>query len=824
MSRFGSIAGRIVPTTSQPTSQPTTTTDSLVEDAVAPPEGALGSLRERMAAKVAARVKANKVAEALSIDDFNKEPAPLHPDDKAAIQARVATLAPVLPPAQLDTNQHQGQLDTLRAELAGATGIKAKILAKKVAALEAQVGILAAEVVHKVDMQATEAQVMEQYTDKLEELQEELPAAEELPQPEPTKPTTLAERIAARKIAAQAVEQKAEEEKAKTVQPSQVTHAALMNSMNCAVQEAVGREAATKSLSLAERLAIKRNAADQASLSTAGETKPSIVAEGKPAVHRDVHAPANRATVVLNKRQGEAVEKAIDGKTFSLIGAAGTGKTTSVRQLARELLESGMLGEVDYKRQGGEGRNDRVQGLSIAFVAFTRRAANNLRDSICADEELKEHFYNSCQTIHNLLEFYPEQYSYEADDGELRESMRFVPAKGAWDKLDITHLVIEEGSMVGLDLADMLMQALQAGVQIIYIGDINQLPPVFGASILSYALVKLPIVELTEVYRQALDSGIIRNAHNILAGRDLEFCDDFVAYEEYAKGRGLGIKRVGTDVPKGGTEIQAGPHKISLLYAQLFEGLYGKGDYDPDQDIILSPFNKHDLGTTNLNNHIAQFLGKKRDAVVYEVITGFEKWYLAVGDRVMVDKQDGTIKQIAVNATYSGTAAQPPGTDLTRFGVRTLCEGQMADMEKLDYSNFNVEAALEEDAGERKRAASHVVTVELDTGSTLILMSAGDFSQQRFSLGYCLTVHKAQGCEWRTVYFIMHKSHHVSATRELFYTGVTRAREKCVVLAKDYTLKQAVSAQRIKGNSTYEKIEYFNSGALADLELVQVEK
>lgn len=611
------------------------------------------------------------------------------------------------------------------------------------------------------------------------------------------------------------------------------TTLALRAALETPAHAALDHEQETVALSLRERMLAKKMFAEQKAM--AGEAPAPIKIAGvddsptRELVHEtpphDVHAPANRQVVTLNEKQSLAVGNAIKGLTFCMIGAAGTGKTTSVRQLCKELLASGVLNTVNFKRQGGEGAMDRVDGLSIALVAFTRRAANNLRDSICADPELKEHFYASCQTIHNLLEFFPEDYEVEdKETGELRQSMHFVPNKGAWDKLTITHLVIEEGSMVGLDLADMLMQALENGVQIIYIGDINQLPPVFGASILSYALVKLPIVELTEVYRQALDSGIIRNAHNILAGRPLEYSDDFMGYEEYAKGKGLGIKKLNADMPEGGTAVQAGPAKLSQMYASLFKGLHGKGDYDPEQDIILSPFNKHELGTVNLNNHIAQFLGELREAVVYEVVTGFEKWYLAEGDRVMVDKQDGGIVHIEANAGYLGATPQIPGSDLSRFGVRKLCAAQAQDLDSVDYGNFNLDAGLDEDAGERKRAASHKVQVQLDMGDLVTLNNAADFSQQRFSLGYCLTVHKSQGCEWRKVFFILHKSHHVMANRELFYTGATRAREKCIMLAKQTTLDHAIKSQRIKGNSTAEKIEFFNSGALADVELVMVER
>ena len=86
---------------------------------------------------------------------------------------------------------------------------------------------------------------------------------------------------------------------------------------------------------------------------------------------------------------------------------------------------------------------------------------------------------------------------------------------------------MEESSMIDLPLWNFLFEAMQRGTQCIFIGDINQLPPVFGPSILNYALTQLPIIELKTVYRQALESSVLRNAHNILEGKSLEEAPDF---------------------------------------------------------------------------------------------------------------------------------------------------------------------------------------------------------------------------------------------------------------------------------------------------------
>lgn len=231
--------------------------------------------------------------------------------------------------------------------------------------------------------------------------------------------------------------------------------------------------------------------------------------------------------------------------------------------------------------------------------------------------------------------------------------------------------------------------------------------------------------------------------------------------------------------------------------------------------MILSPFNKQECGTINLNNWIAQHLGTRRGAVVHEIIAGFNKLYLAVGDRVMVNRMDGVITDIYRNPAYHGKEPQIAGKNLTRFGMRILGEADTASFDEiaLDYSTFSLDALANEKA-ERKQQASHTVKVQLDNGQVEELASTGDFGDQSFSLGYALTVHKAQGSEWRKVFLILHKDHATMLYRELFYTAVTRARTKVTIIAKDNVIDKAIANQRIKGNTIADKIEYFNSGVM----------
>ena len=506
--------------------------------------------------------------------------------------------------------------------------------------------------------------------------------------------------------------------------------------------------------------------------------------------------------ITLNSQQLAAKELAFQGMSFVLTGAAGSGKTTCQRAIAQALLQDNKLKTCSFKTYNALGRKEYKAGPSIAFCAYTRRAARNLERAVHKLPELEEALKHNIMTIHMLLEYEPVTY---VDPLTNEEVFRFEPQRTANNPLNITHLIVEESSMLGLDLWEKLYDALPEGVQIIFIGDINQLPPVFGPSIMNYALMQLPIVELYEVYR---NQGIVlENAHHILKGESIEEDNNFV------------IAR-GKEPVQHGQEIMS--RKIGNLMNSLsnLEGDDGYPEYDPEDCIILSPFNKQPLGTDNLNNWIAQFIGDKRKAVVHEVLAGFHKHYLAKGDKVMFNKRDGVIVDIYNNPKYTGKVPQLPGSDLLRFGTRrlgaadveemnaTLAEMDNASKIGIDYENFS----LEDEKLERTRQASHEVVIQYEDGTKDAISSAGDFAPACFSLGYCLTVHKAQGSEWRKVFIILHKAHAVMCYRELLYTAVTRARTKVVIIAKDNVIDKTIANPRIKGNTLKDKLEFFNSG------------
>jgi ABC-type oligopeptide transport system ATPase subunit len=494
-----------------------------------------------------------------------------------------------------------------------------------------------------------------------------------------------------------------------------------------------------------------------------------------------------------NDRQQLAIKYAQQGKSFCLIGAAGTGKTTTLKGCIQILQASNSLpilkSNTKYLHAGLPG---------IAFVSYTRRAVRQIAKQLPKDMAMH------AITLHKLLEFEPVFYEYTTPDGRLAKTMRFEPARHGGNPLprDLRCIVVDESSMVSTDLFNMLCEAMNHGFQVIFLGDLHQLPPVYGEAILANKLQELPVVELTEVYRQALDSPIIRLATDIKDGKEIPV-----------------NAKVKWTSPDGKSNVVINPWPKQLSGEDAMDGLTGtinnvikSGNFNEEEDVILMPFNKS-CGTIELNLHIANTLAIQRGAVVHHVIAGFIHWYLAVGDRLLVDKQDCIIKGIEKNPRYVGKSPLEPATTLDRWG--TYQDEKVHH--HLEESDEDIDALLErmadQNVEDKVNQASHVLVLEsLDSGATFRVSEVGTINNMVFS--YALTVHKSQGSEWRRVFLFLHSSHHMMCSRELVYTAVTRAKEDLIIICepdrKDSpgTLTRAAKNPRIKGNTLEEKLAW----------------
>lgn len=506
--------------------------------------------------------------------------------------------------------------------------------------------------------------------------------------------------------------------------------------------------------------------------------------------------------IQYNERQLEFVDLGGSGQSAVLIGAAGTGKTTCQKGVMKKLIASGRAGVL--QADGHKYLQSETPGIVV--VSFTRRAVSNIRRNV--SEDMK----SNCLTIHALLEYEPVYYDIlDEATGDMKKTMRFEPTRHAMRPLpsSIKTCVIEEGSMVSIELYKELSDALPSNCQYIFLGDIQQLPPVFGSAILGYKMLELPVVELTEVYRQALESSIIRLAHRILSGVPIPAEE----YPEWKVDKQLTIhpwkKKLAADT-------------ALLTIAKFLTIAIENGLYIPEDDMVLLPFNKG-CGTIELNKHIAQHMARKRKVPVFEIIAGFKKEYLSVGDKVLYDKEDAIITEIVVNPAYGGAKPQPEGLWLDYWGYNSGDENGIQIEHTIEGDNKDTKGEIDIDfmlaqsiasAGEdRVRQASHIITVRIqETDREIKLDSAGDINA--LLLSFALTVHKSQGSEFRKVFLMLHQSHATMLSRELLYTAVTRAKEELYIICEPESMAKGILSQRIKGNSLAEKAEWFKGKLL----------
>jgi exodeoxyribonuclease V alpha subunit len=235
-----------------------------------------------------------------------------------------------------------------------------------------------------------------------------------------------------------------------------------------------------------------------------------------------------------------------------LTGGPGTGKTTLLRGL------SACLGDL---------------GLRVAQAAPTGRAARRMAESTGRD----------AKTIHRLLEFQPQTMGFE---------------RTAQNPLEDDVVVVDEVSMVDVELFAALLAALRKEARLILVGDPDQLPSVGPGTVLADLLElgrqgteRLAVVRLTEVFRQARASMIVTGAHDVLKGRDPRTGQ---------KGQDADLFLIERDDPEACLEV------IKELLSKRIPTRFG---LDPLAQVqVLTPMHKGLLGATNLNRELQQLL------------------------------------------------------------------------------------------------------------------------------------------------------------------------------------------------------------------------
>ena len=580
------------------------------------------------------------------------------------------------------------------------------------------------------------------------------------------------------------------------------------------ISEIQARIAASKAEKLAALLSAPPSTSPKEAVSLAPSPSPSPATPVVPVVPV-VLTPINRNDdITYNEQQQEAINACCAFENVVICGSAGTGKTTIMKEVASRLTRDASM---PLLRESTGSETDLVLkrgNPGVVAVSFTRTAVNNI--SRAMDGIIP------CFTIHKLLEFKPVMYNVIDEAGEPKTKRIFEPTRNVINPLprELRTIIIEESGVVSITLFNMLLAAIPeiSRVQFIFLGDLFQLDPPYDPAILGFSLIspRFKKIELTQVYRQKLHSPILRFALDIKDKKAIgsnHYASSSISNEHGT----LLIKPFKKKVDE---------FKATMDAAKFLKSEWESGLYFPERDAVILPFNKR-FGSTELNLLIADFMGKARKAVVHEIIAGFEKKYLAVGDHVVVNKLKGIITNIARNDGYLGkNSPQLASPNLDRFGYNGNRNLEDADILAIDDDEHDeidrLMAASLAGNEDRLRNASHVVSVTLDTGEILELSGAGDFNTAKFDFSYCLTCYKAQGSEWDTVYVFSHKSHAVMLCNEFFYTAATRAKKRLVMICEPDHLSKAMIKQGIIGNNWQQKSLHFkkNVAKLSALPLV----
>jgi exodeoxyribonuclease V alpha subunit len=388
----------------------------------------------------------------------------------------------------------------------------------------------------------------------------------------------------------------------------------------------------------------------------------------------------------LAPEQEEAVKLAFGSNVAVLTGGPGCGKSFTIRSVV----------ELARAKKG-----------TVVLVAPTGRAARRLA-------ELAGH---EASTVHRLLELQP--------GGD--------PTFDRDHPLDADLVVVDESSMMDVILANKLIRAIPPGAHLLLVGDVDQLPSVGAGEVLRDLLAAgaIPRVRLTQIFRQARQSGIVVNAHRINRGQSPQLT-------------GFGDFYWFACEPSEDSGLHPAEETAKLVVDIAARRVPARFGLDPVRDIqVLTPMHRGPAGAGNLNSLLQEALTPHRDATP-------EKRYggrvFRVGDKVTQLRNNYDKGRAGI---FNGTVGVVTALSLEEQTLTVLTD----EDEAVDY-----------DFGELDELAH----------------------------AYAVTIHRSQGSEYPAVVIPVTTSAWTMLRRNLLYTGVTRARKLIVLAGSRRALAQAV--------------------------------
>ena len=443
---------------------------------------------------------------------------------------------------------------------------------------------------------------------------------------------------------------------------------------------------------------------------------PMLEAENLPAqnmaIRKRLERMAENLSMELDELQLKAVEESIKNGLFILSGGPGTGKTTTINMIIR-YFES--------------------EGMDIFLAAPTGRAAKRMTEATGFE----------AKTIHRLLEL----NSALSDDDTRRANFE----RNQENPLEADVVIIDEMSMVDIQLFQALLKAILPGTRLILVGDVDQLPSVGPGQVLRDLMNSeaFPMVTLEKIFRQAGESDIVVNAHRINKGEQIALDNksrDFFLLER---------------------------NDVNVIYKHMIqlirEMLPNYVNATPFDIQVLTPMRKGSLGCETLNGILQRYLNP---ADPHKKEHSYGNTVFREGDKVMQIKNNYQLEWEIV-----GRYNIPIDKGMGVFN---------GDMGRVLEINETMSTLL----------------VEFDDGRRVNYPFSG---LEELELSYAITIHKSQGSEYPAVILPLLGGPKMLFNRNLLYTGITRARNCVTILGSSETVRNMID--NVSENRRYTALE-----------------
>ena len=465
-------------------------------------------------------------------------------------------------------------------------------------------------------------------------------------------------------------------------------------------------------------------------------------------LEKQIEIYENRNSITLNQQQKDAILKILESKTggfYILTGAAGTGKTTVVDAIVNI-------------------NNNLKKHFFINIAAPTGKAVKVIKDSLSV--------YAEVNTIHRMLGYDGNEFAYVPD----------VP-------LAADFIIVDETSMLDLELASRLLSAIRDDCKVLFLGDEKQLPSIGPGKVLKDLIECVPqnVLKLTKICRQKNGSGIIENSDNILKEKMIKTAqtkDNYVLWEH-----------TNNDFNK------------RLL--QAIDYYKNKCGFTNDEIQILTPMRIGILGTYQLNKFLQQKFNPNGYSLIdieeYTDIPNFTPNKFKVGDKVINVRNNYTSYKYdqpintynidsyiiyCTNIKIREDKINKLTGKIKSIGVANGDSGYITDIFKTKIPIFDQRGRYRGDKD------ANCITVQFDDGYMCFIDSTD------LRLGYAISIHKSQGSGWKGIISLIGPGHQRMACNELIYVANTRAREQNIFLGSYDIYKNSICIHLNDRNTT----------------------